>query len=267
MCLPKQNTTHRGLMLSRQAMINRRLPQRMVAITFALALLCAGLCVLPGYAGNRDFPLADFAASYRITEALYGADLELSLVRSENGHVMTRKLAPSGLFSLVLPSEMKVGSMQWLDARIVPLNYVAKVGKDIREELFFDWEKSRVSVVYRGRQDEFPVSIGTLDEMAMQAQIMADMKGGGAGPWNYQVVSRGKLKDHRYEVVGEEEIDTVLGRLRTLILVRHKEGKADYRFWTSPKHDYLPVRGEKIVNGEVKYEMYLKKLSGPLAER
>ena len=102
MCLPEQNTTHRSLMLSRQAMKNRCLPQHIVTITFAFALLCTGLCVLPGYAGRRDFPLADFKASYRITEALQGADLELSHVRSENGHVMMRKLSPSGLFSLFL---------------------------------------------------------------------------------------------------------------------------------------------------------------------
>ena len=68
MCLPEQNTTHRSLMLSRQAMRNRCLSQRIVTNTFAL--LCTGLCVLPGYAGGRDFPLADFKASYRITEAL-----------------------------------------------------------------------------------------------------------------------------------------------------------------------------------------------------
>ena len=37
----------------------------------------------------------------------------------------------------------------------------------------------------------------------MQAQIMADMKGEESGPWNYRVVSREKLKDYRYEVVGE----------------------------------------------------------------
>ena len=81
---------------------NQGLPQRIVTTTFALALLCAGLCVLPGYAGSRDFPLADFNASYRIIESLQGVDLELSLVRSENGHVMMRKLAHSGLFSLFL---------------------------------------------------------------------------------------------------------------------------------------------------------------------
>ena len=108
-------------MFSRQAMRNRRLPQRIVTTTFALALLCTGLCVLPGYAAGRNFHLADFKTSCRVTKAFYGADLELSLVRSENGHVMTRKLSPSGLFSLTLP-----------EVRIVPLNYLAKVGRDIR---------------------------------------------------------------------------------------------------------------------------------------
>ena len=102
MCLPGQSTTHRDLMFSRQTMRIRCLPQRIVTTTFALVLLCARLCVLPGYASSRDFHLADFKASCRVTESLQGADLELSLVRSENGHVMTRKLAPSGLFSLFL---------------------------------------------------------------------------------------------------------------------------------------------------------------------
>ncbi len=53
--------------------------------------------------------------------------------------------------------------------------------------LFFDWDEGQVSVVYRGRQDEFPV---------LGAQVMAVMKGEESGPCNYRVVSRGKLKDH-----------------------------------------------------------------------
>ena len=77
------------------------LAARMSSITFAFALLYAGLCVLPGYAGSRGFPLVGFMASCRVTESLQGADLELSLVRSGNGNVMMRKLAHSGLFSLV----------------------------------------------------------------------------------------------------------------------------------------------------------------------
>ena len=89
-------------MFSRQTMRIRCLPQRIVTTTFALALLCAGLCALPGYASSRDFHLADFMASYRVTESLQGADLELSLVRSENGHVMMWKLALSGLYPLFL---------------------------------------------------------------------------------------------------------------------------------------------------------------------
>ena len=101
-CLPEQNTKYRDPMLSRQAIRNRCLLRRIVTTTFAFALLCTGLCVLPGYAAGRNFHLADFKTSCRVTESLQGADLELSLVRSDNGHVMTRKLVPSGFFSLFL---------------------------------------------------------------------------------------------------------------------------------------------------------------------
>ena len=75
---------------------------------------------------------------------------------------------------------------------MVPLNYVARSGRISGGSLFFDREKSQVSVVCRGRQGEFPVP---------GAQVMADMKGGESEPWDYQIVSRGKLKDHCYEVV------------------------------------------------------------------
>ena len=67
------------------------------------------------------------------------------------------------------------------------LNYAAKAGRDIRVALIFRLGKSLVSVVYRGRQDEFPVP---------GAQVMADMKGGESEPWDYRVASREKLKDH-----------------------------------------------------------------------
>ncbi len=257
---PRERKTAHGSVVPEHAM-KKKCPVRRY-IAFTAVVLWVNLCSLSCLAAGSYFPIADFMVTYRVTEALFAADLELSLVSSESGQVMTRRLVPAGLFSLFLPAETKAGSMRWLDDRVVPLNYWVKVGKDIREELHFDWEKRMVSVDYRENQREIPVSVGTLDEMAMQTQILVDMKSGEWGPWDYRVVSRGELKNYRYEVVGEETIETIFGELPTLVLVRHKGGKIDYRFWSSPAYDYLPVKGEKIVNDEVKYEMRLKKWSG-----
>ena len=79
--------------------------ERVLAATHSHQYLCLALyrtLCAARLCRRRDFPLADFVASCRVTEALQGADLELSLVRSKNGHVTTRKQPYSGLFPLFL---------------------------------------------------------------------------------------------------------------------------------------------------------------------
>jgi hypothetical protein len=59
---------------------------------------------------------------------------------------------------------------------------------------------------------------------------------------SYRVFNGKKLRDYRYEVRGEEMLDTALGTLRTLHLARRTDGDGRFEAWLAIDRHYLPVR-------------------------
>lgn len=59
---------------------------------------------------------------------------------------------------------------------------------------------------------------------------------------SYTVFNGRKLRDYVYSVRGEAMLDTELGTLRTLHLVRHLDGDSRFEIWLAIDRHYLPVR-------------------------
>lgn len=62
------------------------------------------------------------------------------------------------------------------------------------------------------------------------------------GRLSYTVFNGKKLRDYTYAVRGEETLDTALGALRTLHLVRVADGDGRFEAWLAIDRHYLPVR-------------------------
>jgi len=62
------------------------------------------------------------------------------------------------------------------------------------------------------------------------------------GRLSYTVFNGKKLREYRYDVRGEAMLDTALGTLRTLHLVRTLNGDGRFEIWLAIDRLYLPVR-------------------------
>lgn len=62
------------------------------------------------------------------------------------------------------------------------------------------------------------------------------------GELGYTVFNGKKLRDYRYVVRGETQLDTALGPLRTLHLARVSDGDGRFEIWLAIDRYYLPVR-------------------------
>lgn len=62
------------------------------------------------------------------------------------------------------------------------------------------------------------------------------------GQLTYTVFNGKKLRDYRYEVRGEEILQTALGELRTLHLARVADDDGRFEAWLAMDRHYLPVR-------------------------
>jgi len=58
----------------------------------------------------------------------------------------------------------------------------------------------------------------------------------------YSVFNGKKLRTYHYDVQGEELLETQLGTLRTLHLVRVADGDGRFEIWLALDRHYLPVR-------------------------
>jgi len=114
----------------------------------------------------------------------------------------------------------------------------------------FDWYKNQITNSVDGDSWKMAATKGMLDKLLYQLSIMMDLKQG-KSILTYQIADGGKEKNYIFEVVGEEEIDTKLGKLKTLKLVRKREDSdRESIFWSAPEMHYLPVKIEITEDGE-----------------
>ena len=84
----------------------------------------------------------------------------------------------------------------------------------------------------------------TVDKLSYQIALMRDLAQG-KRDIAYKIADKGKLKTYHLKVVGEEILDTELGQLKTVKLLRQGSNKKRFSYlWCALKLHYLPVKVE-----------------------
>ena len=110
----------------------------------------------------------------------------------------------------------------------------------------FDWEHDRIT--FSSSQKTVPLTAGAQDKASVPLQLAAIARGDPAqlsGDIDLQVGEDRDAVVFRFVVVGQEEIDTKLGRLQTVHLSRPpKEGSYRSRLdvWLAPGRGWYPVQ-------------------------
>lgn len=148
--------------------------------------------------------------------------------------------------------------------RIQPDHYVLKksfFGIASTEELIVD--KSIDKAVYtRGKKyRELAMNEAYLGPISYQLQLRNDLKT--EKPiLTYQVLSRGRAKTYTFETLGEEIIDTGVGKIRALKVLRIRaKKKRETLFWISPDWDFLMVKISQREEDGKDYQMLLESAS------
>ena len=114
--------------------------------------------------------------------------------------------------------------------------------------------------VYQSKKKHREVSVAPddLGPVTYQLQLRRHLQYQ-ALPVELQVLRRGRVKTYRFELLGEESIDTGLGRVDTVKVQRVRENSDRHTvFWLAPEWDYLIVKlAQREDDGEA-YEMVLE---------
>ncbi|MEO8410562.1 MAG: DUF3108 domain-containing protein [Propionivibrio sp.] len=120
--------------------------------------------------------------------------------------------------------------------------------KPTREKAFFDWQRMKVRVGEKKNQEnqgDQDLDAGAQDLLSFNYQLgfLPDLQGGTVLP----LATGRKYAVHRIESLGDEEIETPAGRLRTLHLRAPGDNTID--LWLAYDHQLLPVK-IRFVDGE-----------------
>ncbi|HET8807396.1 MAG TPA: DUF3108 domain-containing protein [Methylophaga sp.] len=231
-------------------------------------LLTGVMFLLLAY-GLHAEPLPDFYANYQVElNGIQAGELQQTLSTEPAGQ---RKFVSTtqakGLFAFIKPDVIEETSF-WVyhNDRIRPMFYRYSRNGGDKDKLLtmdFNWDKLEVHIDDREHPWDLEIKKNTLDKLVYQLQVMHDLSSE-REQLTYTIADGGKLKHYKIVRLGEEIIDTPLGKIATVKLTRERDADSDRKttLWCAPALGYLPVKLEHIEKDDSRFTAYLRKLEG-----
>lgn len=168
-------------------------------------------------------------------------------------------------FDSMLGSITETSKMLWNNEKntVVPQHYVYKrrgLGKDRDADLRFDWNKKVVANHVQKSQWQMDIVEKVQDKLSYQLQLQQDFISG-KEKFSYKIADGGHLKEYKFEKVGEEILETPLGKVNAVKVKRSRDNDERITYaWLAKDWNYLLVRLQQEEKGDA-YTIYITKAS------
>ncbi|MBI4195201.1 MAG: DUF3108 domain-containing protein [Betaproteobacteria bacterium] len=229
----------------------------------AIALfLAAALSAAP--ASARDKAPDAISASYDgFLNGLRVAAMNERFSARDGRYEIVSETSPVGLFKLFQPRPARFMSAGRVTTNgLQPDRFEGSRGDNDarRVSAEFDWPAQRLTLRHDGRNDVVELRAGTQDRLSIMYQFMFSAHDR-LRRLDFTMTNGRKLDRYQYTVTPDVEIDTPLGRLKTLHLAKHREpGDSTTEIWLSPQHGYLAAKMLVIESDGARYEQVATKL-------
>ena len=124
----------------------------------------------------------------------------------------------------------------------------------------FDWPGKRLTLKYDGKTETAALPPGTQDRVSLMYQFMF-VAFGGLRQLDVAMTNGRKIDQYRYSITPDIDVDTPLGRMRTLHLVKQRQpNESAAEVWLAPQHHFFPVKVLIVEKDGSHYEQILTKL-------
>ena len=149
---------------------------------------------------------------------------------------------------------METSRFKWLQYKPLPISYNYNQSTLTNKKqvlLEFDW--TQMEAVNKALKEPLRIALkaNTLDKINYQLQLRKDLFESGELS-SYSVADRKRLKEYRFDLVGEEQLETAIGNLRTVKIRRRREAdaKRETTIWLAKDWDYLVAQIQQIENSK-----------------
>ncbi len=242
------------------------------------AVLCLG-SVPAAYAETvlRAEDTLPFSITFTVGNNLLSAgNATLELSETDDGWLYQLRTNPTGVFKLTGKGNITESSLLRFDDApdggllLRTENYTYRQDNERRRavDAAFDWDNNTLEWSRRGTtesvsMDEEPV----IDRLSVTLAVMSALRQS-IDTSSYRVFDNGKLKNVVFEIQGTERLETSLGPMDTIRVLRsNAEGSTRTTLtWFAPELDYVPVKIEQLKRGELVARLTLKSLKNRKAE-
>jgi len=223
--------------------------------TFHLFAVLLAIAFMASVSAEEFEGIRDFDAEYDVYRGgLKIAKMKRVLTINGTENTLYSETRTIGIVSLFRKDKI-VEKSTWKSAngKLIPnfYEYMRTGSKNDRNvTVEFDWPNKQITNSINGDSWKMSAADGMLDKLLYQLSIMMDLKQG-KSVLTYQIADGGKEKVYTFETVGEEVLDTPLGKLNTIKLkLKREDSDRQSIFWSAPDIHYLPVKIEITDDGE-----------------
>lgn len=218
---------------------------RAIMNCIATALTLAALAV----SGLAQAAPAAVAAVYDVRmNGTHMGTLTENYQARDAAYTIASTTAPSGMFALVPRLAVRLSSVGTVTSQgLRPSRFEGRRARSEAPEVIaeFDWTVNELTLTHDGRTEKVPLPRGAQDRLSVMYEFMfvgpriADK----AGRVEMALTNGRRLDRYTYAVKRDVELDTPLGRLKTIHLVREREADdSGHELWLAPGYGYVPVR-------------------------
>jgi hypothetical protein len=222
----------------------------LVASLLVLNVQAAGLP--PAFKAHYVVKKGPFTLGHSMRELSYGENGEL---------VFTSSSDSSGLVGLLFSEQIRETSRLKEDGeRLEPLEYQYRRNgrRDRTIAQQFDWKTGSVTSKVNDAVYTFAIPRDALDQSGYQVNLMVDLAKGDRDI-KYHVARRDEMRTYDIEHLRDERLDTVLGKLDTVVIQR--KANQTTTMWCANELHFLPVKIEHEEKGGV-FTAYLESVEG-----
>ncbi len=186
---------------------------------------------------------AGLSIAYQLSSSFADGRATYTWEREGDNYRITGEAEAEGFFALFLEGQIQQESRGTVtETGLRPERFVERRPNNVQEGLEFDWPRRQVTFSRGGKSNSSEISENTMDWLSMIFQLAHVPPAGQTTA--IQVFTQRKMYRYRLQVLGVEEIEIPLGRIRALHL-RHDDPADDREavdVWLGLEQHYLPVK-------------------------
>lgn len=183
---------------------------------------------------------------YRMTSNVADGIANLSWKREGDQYEIDSTVQPSGIFtSMFVGTFRQVSRGEITAAGVRPRFFSLKRGDARADTAEFLRATNELKIIKHGETHLMPLPERMQDMQSFLFQMAHDVasSGGSAETVVVQVTNARKVYEYKFRRVGEESLDTKMGKITTIHLKSEATNPEDvYEVWLAPEQHYMPVK-------------------------